>query len=82
MVRYRCFPSYPSLPVFLRPFDLAPLVSNSPSNPFPSPHTGDVYPALVRFAQGEPLNATRFNVDINDPELEVGPEEGAVKARL
>ncbi|KWU43885.1 acyl-CoA oxidase [Rhodotorula sp. JG-1b] len=38
---------------------------------------GDVYPALVRFAQGEPLNRTRFNVDIHSDEIEVGPEEGA-----
>ncbi|GAA5907562.1 hypothetical protein JCM6882_004411 [Rhodosporidiobolus microsporus] len=38
---------------------------------------GDVYPALVRFAQNEPLNRTRFNVDINSEELEVGPEEGS-----
>lgn len=37
---------------------------------------GDVYPALVRFAQGEPLNQTRFNVDVNDEQLEVGKEEG------
>ena len=35
---------------------------------------GDVYQNLVRFAQAEPLNAVRFNVDINDPELVVGPE--------
>ncbi|GAA5974313.1 hypothetical protein JCM11641_006729 [Rhodosporidiobolus odoratus] len=38
--------------------------------------TGDVYPSLVRFAQQEPLNRTRFNVDIDDEELEVGPESG------
>ncbi|GAA5865050.1 hypothetical protein JCM8547_007694 [Rhodosporidiobolus lusitaniae] len=37
---------------------------------------GDVYPALVRFGQYEPLNRTRFNVNIDDEELEVGPEEG------
>lgn len=35
---------------------------------------GDVYPNLVRFAQGEPLNATRFNVNVNESEIEVGPE--------
>ncbi|GAA6032946.1 hypothetical protein JCM8097_000060 [Rhodosporidiobolus ruineniae] len=40
-------------------------------------YDGDVYPSLVRFAQYEPLNRTRFNVDVNDDELEVGPEEGA-----
>ncbi|KAK4704719.1 acyl-CoA oxidase, partial [Phenoliferia sp. Uapishka_3] len=42
---------------------------------------GDVYPNLVKFAQAEPLNAIRFNVDIHDPELVVGPE-GDVKAKL
>lgn len=44
---------------------------------------GDVYPALVRFAQGEPLNRTRFNVDIHSDEIEVGPEEGGkLRSRL
>ncbi|GAA5866348.1 hypothetical protein JCM1840_004092 [Sporobolomyces johnsonii] len=42
---------------------------------------GDVYPALVRFAQNEPLNRTRFNVDVDDPALEVGPEEGSPEMR-
>ncbi|GAA5888994.1 hypothetical protein JCM6882_009711 [Rhodosporidiobolus microsporus] len=37
---------------------------------------GDVYPSLVRFAQHEPLNRTRFNVAIDADELEAGPEEG------
>ncbi|BGP42760.1 hypothetical protein JCM10450v2_006871 [Rhodotorula kratochvilovae] len=37
---------------------------------------GDVYPALVRFAQGEPLNKTRWNVAVDEEELQVGPEEG------
>ncbi|GAA5928229.1 hypothetical protein JCM3775_000548 [Rhodotorula graminis] len=37
---------------------------------------GNVYPALVRFAQGEPLNETRFNVAIDEDELEVGKEQG------
>ncbi|GAA6050970.1 hypothetical protein JCM3770_005348 [Rhodotorula araucariae] len=37
---------------------------------------GDVYPALVRFAQGEPLNQTRFNVAIDEDEIDVAPEEG------
>ncbi|GAA5945945.1 hypothetical protein JCM10213_006196 [Rhodosporidiobolus nylandii] len=40
-------------------------------------YDGDVYPSLVRFAQNEPLNRTRFNVDVNDDALEVGPEEGS-----
>ncbi|GAA6040376.1 hypothetical protein JCM8097_007586 [Rhodosporidiobolus ruineniae] len=40
-------------------------------------YDGDVYPALVEFAQREPLNRTRFNVDINSSELEVGLERGA-----
>lgn len=40
---------------------------------FPLP--GDVYPNLIKFAQAEPLNRTRFNVDIHDSELEVGPED-------
>ncbi|GAA5954976.1 hypothetical protein JCM21900_005953 [Sporobolomyces salmonicolor] len=44
-------------------------------------HDGDVYPALVRFAQNEPLNRTRFNVNVDDPELEVGPEEGSPETR-
>lgn len=35
---------------------------------------GDVYTNLVKFAQAEPLNATRFNVNIREQELEVGPE--------
>ena len=43
--------------------------------------TGDVYPALVRFAQNEPLNRTRFNVNVDDPEIEVGPEMGAPENR-
>ena len=42
---------------------------------------GDVYPALVRFAQNEPLNRTRFNVNVDDTEIEVGPEMGAVENR-
>ncbi|TNY18023.1 acyl-CoA dehydrogenase/oxidase, partial [Rhodotorula diobovata] len=33
---------------------------------------GNVYPALVRFAQGEPLNQTRFNVAVDEDEIEVG----------
>lgn len=37
---------------------------------------GDVYNHLVKFAQGEPLNQTRWNTDIHSSELEVGPEEG------
>ncbi|GAA5858811.1 hypothetical protein JCM8547_004998 [Rhodosporidiobolus lusitaniae] len=39
-------------------------------------YDGDVYPSLVKFAQNEPLNRTRFNVNIDDEEVEVGPEEG------
>lgn len=45
-------------------------------------YDGDAYNHLIKFAQGEPLNQTRWNVDINDPELQVGPEEGAPKSRL
>mgnify|MGYP002477592648 CR=1 FL=1 len=37
---------------------------------------GNVYPALVRFAQGEPLNETRFNVAIDEDELDAGKEQG------
>ncbi|GAA5993880.1 hypothetical protein JCM5350_001579 [Sporobolomyces pararoseus] len=44
-------------------------------------YDGDVYPALVRFAQNEPLNRTRFNVNVDDTEIEVGPEMGAVENR-
>ncbi|SDA02894.1 BZ3500_MvSof-1268-A1-R1_Chr11-1g03206 [Microbotryum saponariae] len=42
-------------------------------------YDGDVYPAIVRFAQAEPLNKTRFNVNIHEKELEVGPEMGQSK---
>lgn len=45
------------------------------------PLPGDVYPALVRFAQNEPLNRTRFNVNVDDTEIEVGPEMGAPENR-
>ena len=45
-------------------------------------YDGDVYPALVRFAQGEPLNQTRWNVNIHDEEMEVGPERGDVSSKL
>ncbi|GJN93681.1 hypothetical protein Rhopal_006738-T1 [Rhodotorula paludigena] len=37
---------------------------------------GDVYPALVRFGQGEPLNRKRFNVAIDDAESYAGDERG------
>lgn len=37
---------------------------------------GDVYPALVRFGQGEPLNRKRFNVAIDDVESYAGDERG------
>lgn len=43
---------------------------------------GNVYPNLVKFAQGEPLNAVRFNVDIHDPELVVGPEGEGRSSKL
>lgn len=42
---------------------------------------GDVYTHLVQYSQAEPLNATRFNVNIHDDELVVGPE-GPTKAKL
>ncbi|GAA5827921.1 hypothetical protein JCM5353_007739 [Sporobolomyces roseus] len=44
-------------------------------------YDGDVYPALVRFAQNEPLNRTRFNVNVDDEEIEVGPEYGRTEDR-
>jgi len=44
-------------------------------------YDGNVYPNLVKFAQAEPLNAIRFNVNVNDPEIEVGPETSA-RAKL
>jgi hypothetical protein len=40
------------------------------------PRTGNVYEKLIYFAQNEPLNKVRFNVEIDDEELEVGPERG------
>lgn len=43
-------------------------------------HDGKVYEALVEFARNEPLNQTRFNVDIHSDELEVGPEEGHLRS--
>lgn len=36
--------------------------------------SGDVYVHLVKFAQGEPLNEFKFNVDIHDDEIVHGPE--------
>jgi len=48
---------------------------------FPLLSLGDVYPALVRFAQNEPLNRTRFNVNVDDEEIEVGPEYGRTEDR-
>ncbi|KAM0750790.1 acyl-CoA oxidase [Meredithblackwellia eburnea MCA 4105] len=37
-------------------------------------YDGDVYPNLIKFAQAEPLNAVKFNITADDPELVVGPE--------
>ncbi|KAI5478316.1 acyl-CoA oxidase [Pseudohyphozyma bogoriensis] len=44
-------------------------------------YDGDVYPNLMKFAQGEPLNQFKFNIDINDSELIKG-KEGEAKAKL
>ncbi|GAA6010966.1 hypothetical protein JCM10207_004017 [Rhodosporidiobolus poonsookiae] len=37
---------------------------------------GNAYESLVKFAQHEPLNQVRFNVNVDDEALEVGPEMG------
>lgn len=44
-------------------------------------YDGDVYVNLVKFAQGEPLNEHRYNVDIHDEEIVVGLE-GANRSKL
>lgn len=35
-----------------------------------------MYEGLLRFAQNEPLNKKRYNVDVNSDEIEVGVEKG------
>jgi len=63
-------------------FFSSPYCSPSPSTKLiPCSSLGDVYPALVRFAQNEPLNRTRFNVNVDDEEIEVGPEYGRTEDR-
>lgn len=43
---------------------------------------GDVYLNLLKFAQNEPLNRLRFNVDYRDANLVVGEPGVQTKARL
>jgi len=35
-------------------------------------YDGNVYPNMIKFAQAEPLNGLKFNIDVNDPECIAG----------